>query len=224
MSRTPAHPRVTGILFADAHKSGQRNKYDCFGMFTAMGVYGVPAKKEFSLIFRVDNPVLGDAPIGVFVGGPGETPKRVGAGVLGVSRADGVPAIAAHRLNLKLKKTGIYRVGITVGQTSRPSLWVNLVVDLWDWPQLPSGDVLTQALADPNTVKVARAALRCGGCKESYVFEVRLDPESKLSKGAMAFPASGRFRCPKCRRIHHLKDVEGTLLSRLAAPFDEGVR
>jgi hypothetical protein len=84
-------------------------------------------------------------------------------------------------------------------------------VELQPWIELPTGEQLSKILADPQSLKVVRAAIKCKGCSKTYTFELSLLPDRKRERGIRPFPENGRFKCPVCETLHHTRDIEGQL-------------
>lgn len=216
----PLRPKVAFVTAADAHKVGDRAKVDALGLFTTLGVWGVPAQRECSLIIGVDDLPAGNTPFSVWLRSPGGRSTQVGAGTITRVGGPGNRTLLAHRIHLVLARTGSYGLGVSLGshKTPRNAAWFPLVVHDLPWPERPSPDRLAAALADPTTIKAVRVVLECRKCHRKYTFEIQLDPNAKLSRGSLPFPPDGTFRCPACDSVHHLRDVEGQLRSQLGRP------
>jgi hypothetical protein len=209
--------RIASITLADAHKVGDRGKVDAFGLFTNLGVWGLPAQREFSVIACAEQVSAGKNAVAIWLRTPNRTLTRVGHGNFTHPKQGDPSSVIAHRIHLQFAKTGVHQIGMTLGDadTPRNAIWFLLKVYELPWPALPTGQQLKSILADPTTIKSARAVLECGKCKSTYVFEIRLDPDALPTDKSLPFPTSGVFRCPKCGTEHPLRDVEGQMRSQL---------
>ena len=204
--------RLAFAVLADTHKQSDSGKVDCFGLFDTVRVWATPATRECSLAIGLADVLPGLTQLAVWLRKGKQRPQKMAS--MSLESTDSThSAILAQRLHLVLKTPGRHEVGVQIG--TKPILWIPLAVVLEEWPTALDGERLRQALADPNTLKAARAILTCRSCESSFVFEVHLNPEAPLSKGALAFPPKGVFRCPKCETVHHLRDIEGQLRSQL---------
>jgi hypothetical protein len=207
-------PRVSFVVPADTHKIGAQSKVDCFGVFTTMGVWGLPALRECSVVFGLNNVPAGETTLSLWLRPSGRDVHRL-ADMKLESPASVVSTVNAFRAPFSLKASGAHDIGVGVGKSSLKAGWATVFINVLPWPELPQGVELARALADPHTIKSTRAVVGCQNCSAEYIFQVNLDPSVPLPKGSLAFPTDGRFACKKCKTIHHLRDIEGQLRFQL---------
>lgn len=217
MARTSRPAAIAFVLPADAHKRGQASKIDAFGLFTKVGVWALPATRDFSLIVGIDRLPLGESTLAIWHRPPTGKFARLGHGDITHRDESAASSIVAHRVSLRIEAAGSHRLVAGLGRgIPRPSgAGFNLWVHELPWPEVLSGTDLERALADPSTLKGGRAVLECDGCNRKYTFEVYLDPNTSLGKGSLPFPESGVFICPKDGSKHHVRDIEGQIRNTL---------
>jgi hypothetical protein len=103
-------------------------------------------------------------------------------------------------------------------------LWLPLNSALQPWIELPSGDALSRILSEQHSIKALRAELICEKCNSKYTFEINIRPDAKRERGVRTFPKDGKFKCPKCKTVHHLKDIEGQLRHHIGKSIPGEVR
>ncbi len=208
-------PKVAFAILADSHKAGAGGKLDAQGIFDTLFVWGTPATRECSLIFSLSNIPSGTTELTFWLRGPSKKSKVIGKAKLSAS-ASSHSLIIGERLRFSLSEVGAFQVGVALaGDTERSIRWLPMLVQLQPWVELPTGSELAALLAESQAIKALRAELRCGKCASRYQFELQVDQSRPLTKGALPFPKDGKFKCPKCRTIHHLRDVEGRLRSHI---------
>lgn len=201
--------RVSFVFVADGHKATPGGKLDAFGLFNKFLVWGTPAVRECSIVFSAEGLPAGRSDFQVFTRSPGNKVSVVGSiSIAPVDPRQGTTS--AVRVSIPFRRAGPHSIGIgPKGGGARSIRWVSVLVDVRPWANLPTGERLRLLLDDPNTLKVMRATLTCTKCGKSYTFELALDPAHKYQRGVSAFPADGRFRCPKCKTVHNTRDIEG---------------
>lgn len=213
-------PEISAVLLADAHKVGSTHKLDCYGLFSRVGVWSVPAPREFSVCFRAEDVRAGNYRITAWLRGLNGRATRTGYFDLLVEE-DTKQLIAAQRVGVKISQCGQLAFGLSIARSGRTNLrrisWADFVAHQLDWPVFPTGRKLAEALANPHSLKATRAEVGCRNCGSTYLFEVHLDPEGALSRGAQRFPEDGRFTCPACQTHHNLKDIEGQARSHIVS-------
>ncbi len=224
MASKPRNPRVTFALLADGHKMGERGKVDCFGIFTNLGVWAVPARRECSVAFGIKDMPKGRLIVSCWLRRRGQKPRRLAMGHLTIDSPTHAASFA-NRIPLEISGLGAHEVGVCIGATIRGSnvLWIPLLIHKLPWPVLPKGSRLQKALRDPQGLKAVRTVLKCGKCGSEYNFQANIDPDMPLDEGALAFPPDGKFKCPDCGVVHYLKDIEGQGLAHLAQTAEAGV-
>ena len=213
-------PRVTTAVLADNHRKSD-GKVDCLGLIAGVGIWAVPATREYSLAIGFADLPGGPQEYSVWLRRGRQRAERLSDGQL-ETKVPLSAAIGAVRVAMKFNATGSYEIGVRVGQ--RRTFWVPFGVALRPWPELPKGKTLERALADPNTIKTARVQVECRKCGAKYVFEVKLDPNAELAEDARPFPETGELRCRECRTLHHLKDIEGQTRAQLGKQFQSPER
>lgn len=208
----PAKPSVASLVLADSHKAGANGKIDAFGLFNTVFVWALPTSRECSFIVGLENVPAGPLELRLWLRRPGKDAKTVGR-IDATSSQESHSVMIAHRIPLQIAQLGRLRVGISVGDGR--VAWTPLLIEERPWPELPTGEALTRLLADPHAIKAARVELQCGKCHTKYVFEIHADPAAKPPKGVRRFPEDGKFRCPKCGTLHHLRDLEGRLRAQI---------
>lgn len=203
--------RVNFVLLADSHRTGKHGKIDSFGIFTNINIWAIPAIREFSIVFGIENVPAKRTIITVLLKKNEGRSRKIATGEM-ASGTPKVGSVTGLRITWTFKSTGKYKAGIRVG---KKHFWLPFQVTKQPWPERLTGKELASALADPNTSKVAQVQFTCRKCGRKHRFEVHLSPHAKRSKGSADFPPDGKFKCPKCKTIHHLKDFEGQLLSNL---------
>jgi hypothetical protein len=204
-------PKIAFLVTADSHKEGYNAKTDAFGIFNTFFVWGYPATRKCSVILGVTD-ASDPFEIRLWLEDPSKSRRTLG-------KIDARPKVPSHaalipqEIQVEIRKPGKHRIGASIADG--PIRWIPLLVVERPWPAPLEGDQLAAVLATPHAVKSATATLRCGKCGKTYLFEVLLDPAQPLRKGAMAFPTDGIFRCPECKTIHRLRDLEGQLRSHL---------
>jgi hypothetical protein len=209
-------PRITFVVLADAHKVGERGKVDCFGIFSEVGVWGLPANRECSVVYGLTNVQPGPIHMSLWLKSGQEKATRVSYGKVEFEQSTHA-ATFANRIPLQITQLGPHMVGLTLDSHETPQrpVWIPFFVNQLPWPEQLSKSHLALALADAHTVKAATATLTCQKCETKYTFAVTLDPNATLPRGHLAFPESGSFKCRKCGTVHFLRDVEGQLRSQL---------
>lgn len=208
-------PRVTTAFLADNHRESD-GKVDCLGLIAGVGIWAVPAAREYSLAIGFADLPGGRSEYTVWLRRGRQRAGQLADGYV-ETKAPLSAAIGAVRVALKLNATGRYEIGVRVGQ--RRTFWVPFGVALRPWPKLPKGKALERALADPHTIKTGRVQIECKKCGAKYVFEVKLNPNAELAEDARPFPETGELRCRECRTLHHLKDIEGQTRAQLGKQF-----
>ncbi len=225
MASKSRKPRVTFALLADGHKMGERGKVDCFGIFNSLGVWAVPARRECSVAFGIKDIPRGRLTLSFWLRRKGQKPRPLAKGDL-TTDSPTHAANYANRIPLVISGLRAHEVGVCIGATIRRDnvLWTPLFIDMLPWPALPKGSRLQRALRDPQGLKAAKAVLKCTKCGIEYIFQANLDPDMLLDKGARPFPPDGKFKCPECDTVHHLKDIEGQALAHLAKTAEAGAK
>lgn len=213
----PAAQKVQFAFLADAHKQSISGKVDAFGIFSRFLVWDTHAERACSLVLGVRN----GSSVSEFeltIKGPSGKVSKAGLVKLEaqISRSTVANMIGASPFFLDIEELGNHQLGIRPsGTPSARQYWIHFEVVKQEWIELPTGEKLARILADPQSIKSARARVKCKKCGKLYTFELHLDPNAKLSRGSKAFPANGKFVCPKCRATHFLKDIEGQIRAHL---------
>lgn len=204
------------VILADGHKVGDRGKIDCYGIFTSMGVWALPAARECSIAFSIRNVPKGNSTLSFWFRKSGQKAKRITNAKMHSTEAVQAGNYA-HRIKLDITETGNLEFGLSVGRrlTGHNAFWTPLLVHTLPWPELPVGDDLHAILDDPHSIKSVRANLTCDKCQSEFTFQKDLDPSAELDKKSLPFPKNGVFRCTTCRKRHDLKDIEGQVLTQL---------
>jgi hypothetical protein len=208
--------KVTFAVLADAHKVGDRGKVDCYGIFSRLGVWALPANRECSIVVGLAK--IGEGPHEKVLWLRHGKDKSQRIGKIGLNAKEPVPSVViSTRIQFQIKHIGEHALGVSDGKQDSPSgaFWIPFNVHKLPWPEPLSGEALANALADTHSIARVGAEITCKKCQSRYKFEVVLDPKAKLSRGAKPFPASGKFRCSKCNQIHFLKDIEGQVRTQL---------
>lgn len=212
----PASPRVVSAFFADAHKLSDQGKVDAFGVFDTFNIWGLGASRECSLVTRVVNLPVGTTKFKLYLRASAKADIKVSGELQLLASEPKESVLTASRLTLTLDRSGPSQLGIAPPNAAAARIyWVPFSVALQPWIELPTGAKLKSLLDDPQSIKAARAALKCNKCGRTFTFELSLDPARKLTKGSRPFPSSGKFKCPKCAAVHQLRDIEGQLRSHL---------
>lgn len=207
-------PKISSLFLADSFEKGNRGKVDVAGIFNQFSIWGLPASRKFSIIISISGLQKGKYTIPLSLILPSGGKKEISRLDLEVSqKTPGI--IEGHTVNVALTEQGSHKILATIEETGEKHYSI-LEVTTKAWPKLPSGKNLERALKDPNTIKAARAVFKCSKCNNEYIFQINLDPNKELDHDALHFPKDGEFKCRKCGEIHHLKDIEGQVLSQLA--------
>lgn len=215
--------KVAYAILADGHRAGPMQKLDALGIFNRFLVFATPAVRECSLVVGLTRMPPGTSPPHrVVLRDPEGQEHQVAEFAMQVHEST-TSSSTATRLQFQLHHLGEYRLGVgPSGGTSRSLKWFDFRVDPLPWPELPTGEKLTDLLADPNSLKFISAKLSCGKCAKSFTFGLSLDPEAKLPKGVRPFPREGRFKCAKCGNVLPLKDIEGLSRAQLVNQASRG--
>lgn len=217
-------PKVAFAVLSDSHKPGVAGKIDAQGIFDTISIWGTPTTRECSLVFSVSSVPAGHTALGIWLRSPASGVKQLGKAELETPVALH-SVVVGERIQFPVAAAGPHEVGVGIaGDSERSIRWVPLLVKLQPWVELPKGMDLKRLLADPHTIKALRAELRCGKCGAKYLFELQVDPTQPLSKNARPFPRTGSFKCPKCRTVHHLRDIEGRLRAQVGRSHRAGVQ
>jgi len=194
-------PEVKAFLTCD-RASRQQGKISCEGIFTNINGYVYP---------RVHHPM---AIYISYMGGEGEYSQRVS-----LLDSKGQVLIAPPPEKVKFPK--LLEAVIEVQGLELPApgkYWLSLSLDGREVKRIfvtatelavrkPFTDgELKELLANPKTVKRVRAEVECKKCQRQHVFQMNLDPDRPLDKGAMAFPESKFFVC-ECGASHDLREA-----------------
>jgi hypothetical protein len=225
MASKSQSPRVTFALLADGHKVGERGKVDCFGIFNNLGVWAVPARRECSVAFGIKDIPKGELIVSFWLRRKGQRPRSLAKGVLTID-SSAHAASFANRIPLVIESFRAHEVGVCIGTKirGRNVLWTPLLIVELPWPALPKGSRLQRVLRDPQSLKAARAVLKCVKCDNEYIFQANLDPNMSLDEVARPFPPDGKFKCPECGTVHHLRDIQGQALAHLAQTAEAGAK
>lgn len=209
-------PKPIFAVLADGHKIGNRGKVDCYGIFSSVGVWALPATRECSIAFGIKNVPKGKTPFTFWIRKSGQRARHMADGEMHTSEAIPVSTYA-DRIKLQLREVGNLEVGLAVGKrlSGHNAFWIPLSVHTLPWPELPVGSDLQNILDNPQSIKSVRAKLKCDKCESEYIFQVNLDATAKLSNEVRSLPKNGVFNCTKCNKRHELKDVEGQILTQL---------
>ena len=214
----PKSPRVIYTLLSDSHKLGAAGKFDAFGIFSWMVVWGLPATREFSFTCGILNPGTSKLSLVLLLKEPDRSIRQIATAEIG-------PALGEHsitfaeRVSLSLRRDGPHEIGVGVkGASERLIRWTPLEIRLQALRPLPSGDELASILSDPHSVKALRAEIQCKKCSARFLFEINANPSAAPSKGAIRFPESGRFQCTQCGTVLHTRDIEGQLRGHIGRP------
>lgn len=211
--------KISFIVLSDNHRSDERGKIDCFGIFNIMNVWATPAHREFSFVFGLSD-LSNNEEMKIWLRDPND--KVIELATLKISQQDIDKTalfniISARRFSVSLNSIGRHEVGMGLSKSPKDINihWVPLLVNLLPWPSIPNGDELTKILKDPHAIKASRAIVSCKRCKTEYIFEINLIPGATLSEGALPFPPNGTFSCTHCSMMHYLRDIEGQVRSQL---------
>lgn len=222
-----AKPQISFAVLADAHKDAGNGKIDCFGIFDNVGLWAAPATRECSVVFGIRDIPAGPLEVSHWlrVQHAGRKAIKILQGHLNLESATR-SVIVATRIPLSIERVVPYELGVAIGEELRGqnALWIPLETKLFPWPAPLGKEELAKVLADPKSIKSARALLICSSCKNQYIFQINLDSASPIPADARSFPETGEFRCPECSTVHHLKDIEGQLRAQLGkqSPSSEG--
>lgn len=207
---------IAFAFLADAHKMTTHGKKDAIGIFTHLGVFALPATREFSIVLGVTEVAEGTYPLSFWLRHGRRRARKVAVGTLN-STVDAIATVLAERIKLSIDTLGGHSIGVCLGSGPHPThaYWTPLHVEKLPWPEQPSGSELSRLLKDSSVIRGARAELVCNKCRKKYVFEVDLDPAKKPRRGVLRFPPDGQFECRTCGQVHFLKDVEGQVRSQL---------
>ena len=213
MARVRA-PRLTFFTLSESHRVTEGGKVDAIGIFNTFHVWATPAVREFSLTIGVTNLPAGTSEFNVY--------RRIGSKVqlIGNVRFTSEKVqqngIGASRFVIKIGVFKDFELGLGLpGEGPRNIRWLPINIVRQPWVELPTGDALSRILSEPHTIKALRAEIVCEKCSARFTFEINVNPDAKRERGIRSFPEDGKFRCPKCRGIHHLKDIEGQLRSHI---------
>jgi hypothetical protein len=214
--KTTNPPKITFVILADAHKPSNNGKVDCFGLFTDLFLWAIPALRECSIAFGIKGVRKGHHELSVWLKHGREKAQKLSKVEVDAT-ADSFSSIFAYRIPIPINHFGIHQIGISRGSSMSPKgvMWIPLRVGELPWPEPIEGDALAAILNDPTAIKRAKAVIQCPDCTRKFTFEARLDASAKATKGSRSFPANGEFTCSKCGRTIYLRDIEGQLRSQL---------
>lgn len=215
-------PTVAYGLLADSHSEADRGKIDVFGVFTSMKIWATPANRECSLVIGLRNVPESQFVISIWFRSEGDKAEKLGA-VEADSGSTEFAKTVAFRVPLPLSGIGRHELGVTIGESVRGGVfWIPLRVIQRDWPQLPTGEELQDALDDPNVIDSVRAVIECDDCGKEYIFQKNLDPNASIDPPAEPFPEDGVLKCSECGSVHHVKDIEGQVTAQLGTAAQGG--
>lgn len=210
-------PSTSFIFLADSHEESESGKINTQGIFNQIYVWATPTSREFSIVIGFSDVPKGLHNFKLVLVDPKGARSEIGEA--GIEAEGFVPGVVkAERVTIEFKSPGGYRIGLIPEGKQRLNRYVRFEVAMRQWPKMPRGEKLTRLLKAEDVIKSARVVFVCGSCKSEFTFQVNLDPKAPIPKETQEFPKDGVFECPKCGSIHHLKDVEGRLLSMLAKP------
>lgn len=219
---TNKKPTVSYALLADSHSESDQGKIDVFGVFTGVRVWATPAYRNCSLVVGLKDIPEGAFQLSIWLRAQGEKAASVRTLKGEASSAQAAKTIAID-IPLRLSSMGNHEVGVGIGGNIRGGVfWTPFEVRKREWPELPTGDALQEALNSSDVVTSSRAILKCDECGTEHILQKNLDPDAPIESPAEPFPEDGILICSECGEEHHVKDIEGQVTAQLGKSAQAG--
>ncbi|MHC4060388.1 MAG: hypothetical protein ACYSUC_06755 [Planctomycetota bacterium] len=213
-------PRFGGGILADSTTITNSGKVNAQGIFTLFWAWDFPCERHCAAIITLFDLPQGKTKMPVSIKKKGFRAKRLTT-IPVAYKKDIPPLTQSVALNFTLTSSGSYEFLFSIPRTSR-TLSIPFEVRKKTWPQLTKAEI-DFAKTNPNCIKSIRANINCSKCSHAYVFEETV-LETPPAGGVHRFPASGRFKCVKCKHALRLRDVQGQMTSALKEQIEQAMK